>query len=332
VYRPLPHWAYPAARIGDAYAYLQASRHIGKVVVTHDDPVSVRSPVIAAELRPDVTYLVTGGLSGFGAATARHLAERGARHLALVSRRGEQAPEAAALLAELRARDVAVAAYAADAADPAAMSSIIDDIQANGHRLAGVVHAAMVLNDAPLPDLSDDDLRAVLTPKMTAGLLLDQLTRRLDIDFFVMYSSATATIGNLQQAAYAAGNTALDALARHRRRTGLPALSIQWATIADAGYVERNSLVERMNAIGMTGFPARQALAALSELIAAPAAEMVIVAVADWARLAAYLPSLTTPRLAGLLPSQYEVHTAKDARDAIVNATEAEASTSPRTS
>jgi NADPH:quinone reductase-like Zn-dependent oxidoreductase/SAM-dependent methyltransferase/NADP-dependent 3-hydroxy acid dehydrogenase YdfG/acyl carrier protein len=325
VYHPLPHWAFPAARVSEAYAYLQYSRHAGKVVLTHDDPVAVRSTVVAPGLKPDATYLVTGGLAGFGAATARHLAGRGARHLALVSRRGQEAPEAAQLAAELGARGVAVTAYAADAADQADMSRIIDDIHARGSRLAGVVHAAMVLKDAPLTDLPDDDLRAVLAPKMTAGRVLDQLTRGLDLDFFVVFSSATATLGNLKQAAYGAGNIALDAIVRQRHRAGLPALSIQWGAISDTGYVKRNNIVDRMNATGLTAFPARKAMAALSELMADPEAEVVIVALADWARLAGYLPRLAAPRSAGLLPAPDDLHTAEDARDAITSAPAAEA-------
>lgn len=324
VYRPLPFWTFPADRISEAYAYLQSSRHIGKVVVTYDEPVAVRSTTVPARLRPDATYLITGGLSGLGAVTARHLAERGARHLALVSRRGGRAPEAAELLADLREHGVQTTAYAVDATDEAAMKHVIDSIQASGHPLSGIIHGAMVLHDAPLSELSDDDVRAVLAPKVTGAWILDKLTCNLNLDFFICYSSATTMLGNVRQSAYAASNAALDALIRRRHRTGLPGLSIQWGAIADAGYVERNQLLERMHAVGLIPFPASQAMAELSDLTGDPDAEMVVVALPDWTRLVGHLPRLAAPRIADLIPARNDVPTGQDLRDAINNADERE--------
>jgi NADPH:quinone reductase-like Zn-dependent oxidoreductase/SAM-dependent methyltransferase/acyl carrier protein len=327
VYRPLPYQDYPAAQIREAFSHLQHSRHVGKVVVTLEDPVPVRSPAVPARLRPEATYLVTGGLSGLGAATARHLANAGARHLALVSRRGTKTPQAAELLAGLRGQGVAVTAHAADAADPAVMSRIFDDIRASGHPLAGVVHAAMVLDDAPLTELSDDRVRAVLIPKMTAGYLIDQLTRALDLDFLVFYSSFSATIGNFRQSPYAAANVALDALALQRHRAGLPALSVRWGAIADTGYVHRGNLAAAMTTLGLGRLPAAEALAILGDLMSDPVAEVITVAIADWGRLAGHLPSLAAPRTAGLVPAGDHDQPARDLRQAIAGSTTEEALT-----
>ncbi|MET9465501.1 SDR family NAD(P)-dependent oxidoreductase [Streptomyces sp. NPDC006544] len=175
-YHPLPFLAYPARRIEEAFTSLQHSRHTGKIVITFEEGVQVQSPLTGPDLDSTATYLVTGGLGGFGAATARHLAARGARHLTLLGRRGTEAPEAASLLADLRNDGTDVTAYAADVTDEAELRRVLDDIDASGRRLAGVVHAAMVLDDAPLAGSSNERLRTVLGPKMTGGLLLDTLT------------------------------------------------------------------------------------------------------------------------------------------------------------
>ncbi len=306
IYRPLPHRVYPAARLREAFAVLQHSRHVGKVVVTFDtaEPVPVRSAPVPLVLDPEATYLITGGLGGFGAVTARHLAARGARHLTLVGRRGTHTPDAAELTADLTSLGVQVNAYAADAADPDAVRRILDDLDADERRLAGVVHAAMVLDDAPLHELNDERVRTVLTPKMKAGHVLDALTRDRPLDFFVVYSSAAAVAGNIAQSSYAAANLALEALVRDRCRAGLPGLAVQWGAIAGAGYVHRTERDDEMAALGIGGLSTTDALAALDQLLATPdpATSTVTVGHLDWARMRRFLHNLTAPRTAALLP------------------------------
>ncbi|GAA1300443.1 SDR family NAD(P)-dependent oxidoreductase [Saccharothrix xinjiangensis] len=323
-YRPLPHRSHPASRVEEAFRSLQHSRHVGKVVVDFGDPVPVDRPTTPRDLDADAAYLVTGGLSGFGAATARHLATRGARHLVLIGRRGARTPGADELLADLRALGAHVEAHAADAADPEAVRRVLTDLDATGRRLAGVVHAAMVLHDAPLTDLTDDHLRAVLTPKLTAGLLLDRLTRHRDLDFFVVYSSAASCLGNIRQAPYAAANAALEALVRDRRRAGLPGLAVQWGGIGDTGYVHRTGRVDELVAVGIGALPAEDALHVLDELLELPDA-VVAVGHFDWERLSRILPALAAPRTAALLSAQDDTPSAERLRDTLVAATDAEA-------
>ncbi|WP_171163523.1 type I polyketide synthase [Streptomyces sp. I05A-00742] len=311
VHRPLPHRTYPAGRVQEAFTCLQHSRHTGKLVITLDEPVPPLLPVPPVRpaapraLDARATYLVTGGLGGFGAATAAHLAARGARHLTLVGRRGARTPEAPDLLADLERQGVDVTVHAVDAADLAAMRAVMDGIDASGRRLAGVVHAAMVLDDAPLRDLPDDRVRAVLTAKMTAGHVLDDLTRHRDLDFFVVHSSAAVVLGNVHQAPYVAGNLALEALVRERRRTGLPGLAVQWGVIAGTGHAHR----VRQTGSVVTPFSAgdlsvNEALSALDELMADPGADVVAVCRFDWGRAGRILHGLSAPRTAPLLPAE----------------------------
>ncbi|MEU9056035.1 SDR family NAD(P)-dependent oxidoreductase [Streptomyces sp. NPDC048384] len=307
-YRPLPHTVYPAARVGEAFALLQHSRHIGKVVVSldpQDGPVPVRVRPDPPRLDPDSCYLITGGLSGFGAATARWLADRGARHLALVSRRGADGPEAAAVLSDLAARGVTATPYAADVCDTAAMARVIGGIDATGHRLAGVVHAAMALADGPLTELPDERIRAVLAPKMAGAAVLDALTGDRDLALFWLYSSFAASIGNIQQAAYAGGNLFTEALARRRLGTG-PALAVGWGALWDVGHVAREGLAPAMEALGAEPLGSHEALAALGS-VAASGTAVTGIGRYDWTRVRSWLPALATPRFSALRPSDGEL-------------------------
>ncbi|MCA6092052.1 type I polyketide synthase [Streptomyces sp. SCA3-4] len=321
-YRPLPYRVYPATRIREAFAVMQHSRHIGKVVVTFDpeDPVPVCPPVAPLVLDPEASYLVTGGLGGFGAATARHLAARGARHLTLIGRRGAHTPGVAELTADLTALGVRVNACAADAADLDAMHRILDDLDAEGRRLAGVVHAAMVLDDAPLQELDDERVRAVLAPKMAAGLVLDELTRDRPLDFFVVYSSVAAVVGNLGQSSYAAANLALEALVRDRCASGLPALAVQWGAIAGVGYVHRTERDGEMTALGLGGLSTADAFAALERLLADPNATAITVGHLSWGRMHRFLHSLAAPRTAALLPPAEHTDGAEQLRQVLEQA------------
>ncbi|MBO2444506.1 SDR family NAD(P)-dependent oxidoreductase [Actinomadura nitritigenes] len=325
-YRPLPHRTFPAHRIEEAFDCLQHSRHIGKAVITFDEPVRLPRPATPS-LDPDATYLIVGGLGGFGAATARNLAARGARHVTLISRRGPSTDEARTLLEELHALDTTVLALAADAADPEAMREVFARIDSCGRRLGGVVHAAMVLDDAPLTDLTDERVRTVLTPKTTAARLLDQLTRERRLDFFVVYSSVAALAGNIRQAAYVAANLELEALVRDRRRAGLPGLAVQWGAISDAGYVHRAGRADEMHRLGLGHLTAHDAVAALNQLLGDAEADVVAVGHIEGDLLRRVLPRLDAPRTATMLPSstQRDDDDRVRLRDALATATAEEA-------
>lgn len=327
-YRPLPYRTFPAHQIKQAFDCLQHSRHIGKVMITFGEPVPLPRPA-DPPLDPEATYLIVGGLGGFGAATARHLAAHGARHLTLISRRGPSTDEARTLLDELRGLDTTVLALAADATDPQATREVFARIDSCGRRLAGVVHSAMVLDDAPLTELTDERVRTVLAPKTTAAHLLDHLTRKRRLDFFVVYSSLAALAGNISQAAYVAANLELEALIRDRRRAGLPGLAVQWGAIGDAGYVHRAGRADEMRRLGLGRLTVHDALAALNPLLGDPEADIVAVGHIDGDLLRRVLPRLDAPRTATMLTSstQREDNTRVRLQDTLATTTAEEAAT-----
>ncbi len=178
-------------------------------------------------LDPDGTVLVTGATGAVGNLVARHLATQGAHRLLLLSRRGEDAPGARELVAELAAAGCEATVVACDAADRAALARALDAIPPE-HPLTAVIHVAGVLEDATIEKLDAEKLDRVMRPKADAALNLDELTRELDLAELVLFSSAAPLLGGAGQGNYAAANAFLDALAQRRRAEGLPAVSIAW--------------------------------------------------------------------------------------------------------
>ncbi|MFG2004861.1 type I polyketide synthase [Spirillospora sp. NPDC048911] len=175
------------------------------------------------------TVLITGGTGTLGGLLARHLVtEHGVRRLVLTSRSGMAADGAAGLRSELAGLGADVTIAACDTADRSELAAILDSVPAE-HPLTAVVHAAGVLSDASLTNLTAEHLDEVLRPKVDAAWHLHELTRHMDLAAFVLYSSAVAgTLGTPGQGNYAAANTFLDALAHSRHHLGLTATSLAW--------------------------------------------------------------------------------------------------------
>jgi len=132
--------------------------------------------------------------------------------------------------------------------------------------LAGVIHAAGIVDDGMIADLDEAKLQRILAPKVSGTWLLHQATRSMDLDFFVLFSSIAAQLGNLGQSAYAAGNAFMDGLAADRHRRGLAATSINWGPWAESG-MAASMQVDRFSAQGIRRLVPAQGLRTLKYLI-----------------------------------------------------------------
>ncbi|MFD4432342.1 type I polyketide synthase, partial [Nocardia sp. NPDC058497] len=213
---------------------------------------------------PDETVLITGASGFLGGLFARHLVDAlGVRHLLLLSRRGESAPGAAELRAELQRLGAEVEFAACDVADRGALAEVLAAVPA-GRPLTGVFHTAGVLDDGAIASLTADRMDAVLRPKVDAAVHLHELTADLPLKAFVLFSSVAGAFGGPGQGNYAAANACLDALAVHRRASGRSGRSLAWGLWSmDGGMGAELSDVDRhrMSRAGMLPLSAEQGLA-----------------------------------------------------------------------
>jgi len=301
VLKPLPFRAFPADEVVDAFRYMQQSKQIGKVVVSFRGgvPTGVPRKADAATLAlpADASYLVTGGLGGFGLKTAQWLASKGARHIVLLGRRGMASPEAKAAVSALEASGIEVRVHACDVTRRKALADVLRDIAATMPPLRGVVHAAMVIDDGLLRNQDEDAFHRVLAPKVLGARHLHELTRALRLDFFVLYSSATTLFGNPGQGNYVAANLYLEALAERRRAQGLPAICLSWGAIDDVGYLARHQEVKDalQSRMGGPALHSGEALQVLEQMLLRDQSGLGVMDL-EWSALRRFLPTAAAPK------------------------------------
>jgi len=299
---PLPCRIFGTKNIEDTFRYMQQSRHIGKIVVKLDES-ELRNTILQTReisklaLSSDATYLVTGGLRGFGLETAKWLAQKGARHLVLVGRSGTVDDETRKAFDQLQMNGVAVTVYACDVSDTDAVKKMIESFATNPFPLKGIVHAAAIYEDALIQNLTDKKIQAVIQSKAIGGWNLHCATEKLKLDFFVAYSSVTTLFGNSGQASYVAANTYLESLISYRHQRGLPGLFIAWGPIADAGYLARNEKIKDMlvNKLGDQLLTTHEAFEFLEKLMQTDVAG-VSVANLNFRKMHRSVPILSSPK------------------------------------
>jgi phthiocerol/phenolphthiocerol synthesis type-I polyketide synthase C len=261
---PLPTTRFAAGDAEPAFRLMARAAHIGAIAIC---PTPSGSDT-ATCFRPDATYLVTGGLGVLGLQVARRMLERGAGRVALLGRT-PPTPERAPALAQLRSLGGdRVAVHYGDVTDLARMRELLAELDGAGPPLRGIVHAAAVLDDALLTRTTPARLRAVMAPKTVGAWNLHVLTAGRELDLFVMFSSVASLLGSPGQAGYAAANAFLDALAHHRRRSGLPALSINWGPWEQMGSAAAARGAEHWELRGVGAISPAEGLDALEELLA----------------------------------------------------------------
>jgi acyl transferase domain-containing protein/NAD(P)-dependent dehydrogenase (short-subunit alcohol dehydrogenase family)/acyl carrier protein len=237
------------------------------------------------------SYLITGGFGGLGAEVARWLADHGAGHIALVSRRGGATPGADMLVRDLEQAGATVSTHAVDMSQADAVSELIQTLCRAAAPLKGIFHAAGVLDDQLLLDMPTEALASVMAVKAGGALTLHRTLESLSVELehFVLFSSIANLVGNSRQANYCAANGYLDGLAHLRRARGLPALSVNFGAIAAVGMLEEDARIgQHLTQIGLAPLNVGTALRGLGRALVQGQTQIAIAEQIAWERWAAY--------------------------------------------
>ncbi|WP_414514556.1 SDR family NAD(P)-dependent oxidoreductase [Nostoc sp. PCC 9305] len=215
-------------------------------------------------IRPDSTYLITGGLGGLGLLIAHWLVERGAKHLVLMGRRGTN-EQSDRQIQQLQAQGVSVMVMQADVSVQSQVAEVLAEIGRSHPPLHGIIHAAGVLDDGVLLQQTWERFQRVMAPKVEGAWNLHALTQALPLDFFILFSSAASVLGSAGQANHCAANAFLDALAHYRHQLGLSGLSINWGAWAEIGAAAERQFGKQLQHQGMEMMSPSQGLQALEQ-------------------------------------------------------------------
>ncbi|WP_316979472.1 type I polyketide synthase [Shumkonia mesophila] len=284
-----PVRVFPVERASDAFRFMSRALHIGRVALSHRAEIRGRGQSGEKRLRADGVYLITGGLGALGLEFAEWLAAGKVGGIVLTGRRAPS-EEAAARIEAMRAGGTEVTAVRCDIADPDDVRRLMEGIDGSPLALRGVIHAAGILDDRTIARMDWERFTTVLRPKMLGAWNLHLATLDRPLDFFVVFSSAAATLGNRGQVNYAAGNAFMNALVDHRRSLGLSGTAVCWGPFADVGMAATGSEAgERMAKNGILGIKPADGVAVLAAILKRDI-PVTTVADMDWGRFLETVP------------------------------------------
>jgi acyl transferase domain-containing protein/acyl carrier protein len=235
---PLPAITeYPLSKAATAIRVMSGAEHTGKLVLTVPHTGQSRAvvpPEQAPVFRDDGAYIVTGGLGGLGLFLATEMAKAGCGRIVLTAR-SNPTPKARQAIERLRATGADMIVECGNIAEADTAARVVAAATATGLPVRGVLHAAAVVEDATLANITDELIDRDWAPKVYGAWHLHHATAEQPLDWFCSFSSAAALLGSPGQGAYAAANSWLDAFTYWRRAQGLPANAIAWGAWGDIG-------------------------------------------------------------------------------------------------
>ncbi|KAM9371273.1 fatty acid synthase [Phaethornis superciliosus] len=246
VVKPLKSTVFKKEEVEAAFRFMAQGKHIGKVVIQiqeeekeyslrRSEPVKI-SAISRTSCPPSKSYIITGGLGGFGLELAQWLVERGAQKLILTSRSGIRTGYQAKRVSEWKALGIQVLVSTSDIGTLEGAQRLIEEALQLGP-VGGIFNLAVVLRDAMIENQTPELFVEVNKPKYSGTLHLDWVTRKKcpDLDYFVVFSSVSCGRGNAGQSNYGFANSTMERICEQRHHDGLPGLAIQWGAIGDVG-------------------------------------------------------------------------------------------------
>ncbi|GFZ92567.1 type I polyketide synthase [Okeania sp. KiyG1] len=286
----------------DQIAIRQEVRYVARLV-RQQQKLGSQQP--SELIQPEASYLITGGLGALGLEVAQWMVKEGAKHIVLTGR-SDPNETAQQIIQELETAGASVSVLLGDISIAEDVDRVFQQLEASLPPLKGIIHAAGVLDDGVLQNLSWQQFKKVIAPKVQGTWHLHQLTKDLPLDFFVCFSSMTSMLGNLGQGNYAAANGFMDAIIRYRRGMGLPGLSINWGVWATSGMAARlNSLNQkRLESSGISAIKPEQGMQALESLLSDAPSQVGVFPV-NWLTFLRELPGgQTMPFLSAFLATE----------------------------
>lgn len=247
-------------------------------------PVKPEKSGPAFTVRKNGTYLITGGAGGVARHFAELLGRREAGHI-ILSGRSVLSPEVENRLDDMRSKINANIEYIpCDVSNEEDVSRLITTVKKEHGALNGILHTAGVLEDAFAINKTKETTGRVLAPKISGTIYLDKATQSEPLDFFVLFSSTTAVLGNVGQSDYAYSNGFLDsyALVRNQqvaagKRQG-KTVSINWPYWKEGGMtVDETAVNQWFEATGMRPLSTVNGLLALQDTLTSSSDNLIVI-------------------------------------------------------
>ncbi|XP_071129497.1 fatty acid synthase-like isoform X4 [Mytilus edulis] len=241
VVHPLDFSYYKHTEIQKAFQQIQDPNNLKSVLIqiredNSEDITILTEPKLCS---PDKSYILVGGLGGFGLELAEWLVNEGATKLVLTSRSGVTTGYQERKLRLLRERNINLMVSSRNVTTEEGCRKLMEETQKVGP-VGGVFNLAMVLEDGLFENQTPENFKKVCEPKVHGTMNLDKVARdscKDSLDWFVVFSSITSGRGNVGQTNYGYANSAMERLCEQRNKDGLPGLAIQWGAIGDVGVV-----------------------------------------------------------------------------------------------
>ncbi|KAI0459484.1 polyketide synthase-like protein [Xylaria acuta] len=247
----LPITTFDVSNISHAYRHLSSRDHIGKVVVSFEDP-NAQIPVSPLQystiLHPNKSYLMIGCLGGLGRSLSRWMMSRGARNFVFLGRTGADKPAARKFITEIQTKGIRVAVIRGNVTHADDVAVAMAACETEGFVLGGIVQAAMSLDEALFTDMTSEAWHKVVQPKWKGTWNLHNHLEGRDksLDFLLLMSSVNGTVSWATESNYGAANVFLDAFAHWSRRQGKPTVAVGLGMVSEVGYIHENPHIESL--------------------------------------------------------------------------------------
>ncbi|MDA2920403.1 SDR family NAD(P)-dependent oxidoreductase [Desulfobacterota bacterium AH_259_B03_O07] len=295
--RPLPLRVFPISDAEGAFRFMAQAKHMGKIVLSMEEDELLIAPPLKTHPKflDDGTCLITGGLGGLGLTMAKWMVKNGAKHLALLGRRGAS-DEASEILESMKNDGAQVVVYKADVSKKKQLENVFSQIYKTMPPIRGIIHAAGGIDDGILTQLNMERFNKVMAPKITGSWNLHSLTLDKSLDFFILFSSVASVLGSPGQGNYSAANAFLDSLAPHRRALGLPCQVINWGPWSEVGMAADPEHMNRMKSQGISPITPQQGVELMERIMLKDPVQVMPISI-DWSRLLNLYPSNNKPPL-----------------------------------